>query len=529
MRIALIASPYPLEEAPSPPLGLSYVAAACEAAGATVRIFDFIVSRYTPEKLAAALDSFRPDAVGAASVTMNFHKAAAIIQDVKRYNPEIVTMMGGPHVSFDIENTLRSYPEIDLIVVGEGEQTLSELVPVLNSPEEWERIRGIAFRRDGAVHVTPARALIEDLDALPLPARHLLPMSRYLALGYPVSIITSRGCPNKCIFCLGRKMVGFKGRFRNPKLVVDEIEQILAYGFTRINIADDLFTANKQRVSALCEEILHRGVKFTWSAFARVNTVDRELLAIMKEAGCDAISFGIESGNSEMLKRIKKGITIEQAREATRICKEAGITTHASFMVGLPGETPETLAETARFAQDLGIYFGYHMLAPFPGTTVREEIGSYDLQILTDDWSLYDANHPVVRTSKVSPEDMVSFVKTCDEILDSQWQEVLRRYESRQCTPHEELLVVGRKRMNLIFKLLSEDVIEQIELRGAQGSDPVAALAPAVVQKVGEDLKFVSWTLKTLMDAGYIRLDTSNGSSRFFWTHNREVDSLPVA
>ena len=251
---------------------------------------------------------------------MNFHKAAAIIQDVKRYNPEIVTMMGGPHVSFDIENTLRSYPEIDLIVVGEGEQTLSELVPVLNSPEEWERIRGIAFRRDGVVHVTPARALIEDLDALPLPARHLLPMSRYLALGYPVSIITSRGCPNKCIFCLGRKMVGFKGRFRNPKLVVDEIEQILAYGFTRINIADDLFTANKQRVGVLCEEILNRGVKFAWSAFARVNTVDRELLAIMKEAGCDAISFGIESGNPEMLKRIKKGITIEQAREATRIC-----------------------------------------------------------------------------------------------------------------------------------------------------------------------------------------------------------------
>ncbi|MDX9761108.1 MAG: radical SAM protein [Desulfomonilia bacterium] len=529
MRIALIASPYPLEEAPSPPLGLSYVAAACEAAGATVRIFDYIVSRYTPEKLAQALDAFRPDAVGVNSVTMNFLQAAAIIRDVKHYDPDIVTLMGGPHVSFDIENTLRTYPELDLIVAGEGEQTLSELVPVLTSPEEWEHIAGIAFRKDSEPFITPARPLIQDLDALPFPARHLLPVSRYLALGYPVSIITSRGCPNKCIFCLGRRMVGHKGRFRDPKLVVDEIEQILALGFTRINIADDLFTASKQRVNALCEEILERDVRFTWSAFARVNTVDRELLAVMRKAGCDAISFGIESGNPEMLKRVRKGITVEQAREATRICKEAGITTHASFMVGLPGESPETLGDTARLAQELDIYYGYHMLAPFPGTTVRDEIEQYDLEILTNDWSLYDANHPVVRTSKVGPADMDAFVRTCDEILDYQWQEVLKRYESRQCTPHEELLVVGKKRMHLIFRLLSEDIIEQLAAPGAQGADPAALFTPAVVEKVGGDGSFVSWTLKTLIDAGYIRYESANGNSRLYWTHNRELDRLPVA
>ncbi|MCK9264899.1 MAG: radical SAM protein, partial [Deltaproteobacteria bacterium] len=313
------------------------------------------------------------------------------------------------------------------------------------------------------------------------------------------------------------------------KLVVDEIEQILALGFTRINIADDLFTASKQRVNALCEEILERDVRFTWSAFARVNTVDREILAVMRKAGCDAISFGIESGNPEMLKRVRKGITVEQAREATRICKEAGITTHASFMVGLPGESPETLGDTARLAQELDIYYGYHMLAPFPGTTVRDEIEQYDLEILTNDWSLYDANHPVVRTSKVGPADMDAFVRTCDEILDYQWQEVLKRYESRQCTPHEELLVVGKKRMHLIFRLLSEDIIEQLAAPGAQGADPAALFTPAVVEKVGGDGSFVSWTLKTLIDAGYIRYESANGNSRLYWTHNRELDRLPVA
>ncbi|MFY9398884.1 MAG: radical SAM protein [Desulfomonilia bacterium] len=529
MRIALIASPYPLEEAPSPPLGLSYVAAACEAAGARVRILDYIVSKYTPEKLASALDAFQPQVVGTNSVTMNFPQAIGIIRDVKRYDHRIVTMMGGPHVSFDVENTLRNFPELDLIVVGEGEHTLAELVPILDEPGEWEKVRGIAFRKDGVPFRTPARPLIEDLDSLPFPSRHLLPISRYLALGYPVSLITSRGCPNRCIFCLGRRMVGQKGRFRSPKLVVDEIEQVLALGFTRINIADDLFTASKQRVFALCEEILKRGVRFEWSAFARVNTVDREILQIMKQAGCDAISFGIESGNPGMLKTIKKGITIEQAREATRLCKEAGITTHASFMVGLPGETPETLADTARLAEELDIFYGYHMLAPFPGTSVREEIDKYDLEILTDDWALYDANHAVVRTSKVSPSDIEAFVHAHEKILDEEWQEVLKRYEKRATTAYEDLLVMGKKKMNLIFKLLSEDIIEELSSPDGKGRDSAELFLEQLAERTGFDLPFVSWTIQTLLDSGCLKVDSNGMSSRLYWTHNRSVDRLEIA
>jgi len=207
MKIALIAPPYPLEEAPSPPLGLSYVAAICEAAGAKVAIFDYIVSRYTPEKLRQDIDSFNPDIVGTTAVTMNFRAAAGIIREAKQYKPSLITMMGGPHVSFDIEATLGQYPEIDLIIKGEGEQTLMELLPLITDRESWPKINGIAFRSGEEIVTTPPRPLIEDLDTLPLPARHLLPMSRYGALGFPVSVITSRGCPNRCIFCLGRRMV----------------------------------------------------------------------------------------------------------------------------------------------------------------------------------------------------------------------------------------------------------------------------------------------------------------------------------
>ena len=247
--------------------------------------------------------------------------------------------------------------------------------------------------------MTEQRQFIEDLDTLPLPARHLLPLSRYQALGYPISIITSRGCPYSCIFCQGRRMVGSEGPPASASLVVDEIEQILSYGINRINVADDLFASDTGKVKEVCDEIQRRGLSFTWSAFARVNTVDRETLQMMRETGCDSVSFGVESGNPEMLKRVRKQITLDQVRKAVRLCNEAGMLAHTSFVVGLPGETPETLEETKRFASSLGSLYGYHFLAPFPGTTVREEVDQYDLEILTDDWSRYDANSAIVRTA----------------------------------------------------------------------------------------------------------------------------------
>jgi len=529
MRIALIATPYPLEEAPSPPLGLAYAAAACEAAGATVRIFDFIVSKYSPEKLDGILKTFNPDVVGAGSVTMNYHQAERIIRDAKRLQPSVITMMGGPHVSFDIQGTFRTCPELDLIVIGEGEQTLSELMPVIHDRDAWIGIHGIAYRDAGKIVVTGPRDLICDLDSLPLPARHLLPISRYQALGYPVSIITSRGCPNRCIFCLGRRMVGFKGRFRSPKLVVDEIEQILAMGFTRINVADDLFTANKTRVKELCDEIRRRGVTFGWSAFARVNTVDLQTLKIMREAGCDCVSFGIESGDPEMLKRIRKGITLDQARTAIACCKEADVLPHASFMVGLPGETRETLQATQRFADELNIAYGYHFFSPFPGTTVREELENYDIEILTDDWSRYDANSPIVKTSRLDPEEMRDFVAGYDRTNDEIWADLLRRHQEGTCTDHEYLLVEGNRKLNLIYSILSNDLLEENPCRKEDGSHPMELLARTIAEKTGTDGSFTSRVLMDFFEAGYIKAALTNGSYRYYWTHNKDIDTLPIA
>ena len=526
MRVAIVASPYPLEEAPSPPLGICYVAAACEEAGADVTILDYIVRKYSPLKLAAEMDAFRPDVIGANSVTLNFKGAAAIMQEAKRHNPDVITMMGGPHVSFDAVSTLNKYPEIDLIVIGEGEETLKELLPLIHNRSRWEHVAGIAFRKDGEVIFTGRRELIHDLDTLPKPARHLLPMSRYQALGFPVSIITSRGCPNQCIFCLGRKMVGYKLRYRSPKLVVDEVEEILSYGFTRINIADDLFTSNKDRVRTFCDEIKKRGIKFAWTAFSRVNTADEEVLTMMKEAGCETVSFGIETGNTEMIKRIRKGITLEQSRKAVQACHKAGVTPHASFVIGLPGETWETINDTKEFAESLGINYGYHLLAPFPGTTIWEETDKFDIEILTDDFDLYDANHAIVKTSALTAEDIESFMNEHLHVHEEIWKEVVRRVNEGTSTEYEWLRVVGQKRMNLVFKMLNGDLIEELG-KFSEGSGGIEDLIARIAAATDTSLELTAQTLKSLNEQGFIKSSQTLSGAQWFWTFNKFSDYPP--
>lgn len=523
MRVGIVAPPYPLEEMPSPPLGVTYVAAAFLAAGADVRIFDYIVSGYSKEKLARELDSFQPDVVGSTSVTMNFYEAQRILRDVKNHNPDIITIMGGPHVSFTARDTLQQYPEIDMIVVGEGEDTIAELTPVLKQRAKWRDIRGIAYRDGDEIIVTDKRDFIMDVDRIPSPVRHLLPISRYRALGFPVSLITGRGCPYSCIFCVGRKMVGSKVRKRNPKLVLDEIEQIISYGFDRINVADDLFTTDKERVREICMGIQSRALNFKWSAFSRVDTASQEVFDWMAGAGCDSISFGVESGNVDMLKRIKKGIKLDQVYEAVKMCKQAGMIAHASFMVGLPGETKETLAETDRFAKSTKAVYGYHFLAPFPGTTVREKINEYDLEILTDDWSRYDANDAIVKTSSLEPQMMNDFGRRFFEEFEDDWNKILKRYDEGKASAEDRMQVEGHWRMKLTYQILQNDIIEQcgrIEKSLVRGSKEKALqeLCNRVQQHTNADAGIVNNTICDFAGRGYLKADFSDDGCVWSWS-----------
>jgi len=413
MRVLLINPYYPISETPSPPLGLAYLGAALENAGIQVKILDYVVYPYRRDVLEAIIKDFKPQVAGATAVSMTFEHAKQVLREIKIIDPEILTVMGGPHVTFCAHETLKNFAELDVVVIGEGEETFVELIYENHRASDLSSVSGIAYRVGSKIKSTAGRKRIKDLDALPFPARHLLPLGRYRALRMPISITTSRGCPYKCIFCVGRKMVGARVRYHSADRVAAELQYLANLKFHQINIADDLFTANPKHCLAVCEKILQKNLAIKWTSFARVDTVSEKLLSGMKAAGCTAVSFGIESASPAILKTIKKGITLEQIRNAVRMCRRTGIRAYASFILGLPGETSQTIKETLNFAADLqqeGLAYGFHILAPFPGTEVREQADQLGIRILTDEWSKYDANRAVVETASVSHRELEAVV-----------------------------------------------------------------------------------------------------------------------
>ncbi|MBU4319202.1 MAG: B12-binding domain-containing radical SAM protein [Proteobacteria bacterium] len=518
MKVLLIAPPYPLEEFPSPPLGLCYAAAAFEAAGCSVRILDFIVQKYSAEKIKQTLDEFKPDVVGTNSVTMNHNQAVSILKEVKTISPKVIILMGGPHISFDYEASLAAHPEIDMVVIGEGEITIKEIVPVLHDRKAWASIKGIAFLDGGRLVKTPDRELLKDLDTLPHPPRQMLPLSKYLALGLPASIITSRGCPNQCIFCVGRRMVGSKFRTRSVSLIMDEIQELLDMGFEQINFADDFFTVDKKRVKQICAEIKARGLNFGWSIFARADSVDLDVMETMKDAGCHTVLFGIESGNQEILNTVRKRIKIEQIKKAVEISKAAGLRVFGSFIVGLPGETHETLMDSHNLATELDILYGYHFLSPFPGTTLMEEIENYDLEILTDDWSRFDANQAIVRTSSLSPEDIIGFVEEYyNKKIQADEEDLAKRHTLGLCTETELMVMQGNKKMDVVYNLLSKDIIEALATLPASNGGDITLLAESISGLIDRKAEIVEPAITHLVKRGYLKKTEDQGKVRWLW------------
>jgi len=380
-----------------PPLGLGYLGSVLEQAGHKVKIVDSWIMNYTMEDVKKEIKQFDPDVVGVTAATLAIYDALDVAKEVKEHNPNSITVLGGPHPTFTARELLKDYSYVDVVVRGEGERTFEELLE--KKKADWKDVKGISFKSNGNIINNKDRCLIKDLDSIPFPAYHLLPMKKYKVkahlfqnrvVGRSISgVITSRGCPNKCIFCSSSRLGG-RWRARNPENIIAELKLLRdKYGKREIEFLDDTFSMNEGRVKKICNLIIEEDIDISWLCQTRVNLFTKKNASLLKKAGCHTVMFGIESGSQKTLDYLNKDITLDKAEEAVKIAKDLDFDVCASFLIGIPGETKKMVKKTIAFAKKLNPKIAlFYLLTPYPGTTIYEMAKEKNL-LLTKDWSKY--------------------------------------------------------------------------------------------------------------------------------------------
>lgn len=364
------------------PIGLCYLAAVLEKEGHSVKILDGQLSQNTEQDLQNLLNKEVFDVIGIGAVTAASLNAVKLAKIAKQVQPQTVTLLGSIHATVIGPSVLQEMPDIDIAVFNEAEITILELMEYLQGKKKLESIDGIAFRKNGNIIKTNPRNFVEDLDSLPYPAYHLIDIEKYtpppgLFFKLPIiAMMSSRGCVYRCNFCADRIISRGHYRARKPKAVVDEMEYWQKkYGAKEIKFIDSTFTIGRERIVEFCNELLKRDLGILWRCASRVDREDFELLKLMKKAGCCSISFGIESGDNEILKRMNKNITVEQIKQTVKWSKQAGLETKGFFILNYPGETIETTEKTIALSRELGLEFaGFNFAYPVIGSQMNEEV-----------------------------------------------------------------------------------------------------------------------------------------------------------
>lgn len=362
-------------------LGLAYIAAVLEQNKYPVAIIDAPAQGFYQKEIFKFIKNYQPDVIGFTSITQEFPTAVRLAKKIRKIFPRLKIFIGGPHASAVPREVLKTNV-FDFVIIGEGEITILKLIKELKKPSpNFTKIKGIGFKKGKKISLAPSRARIKNIDKIPFPARHLMPpLKAYkptsgayknLPIG---TIITSRGCPFKCTFC-DRNIFGNITRLRSPKNTVDEMEILVKkYKAKEIRVWDDTFNIKPERVIQICKLILKRKLSFTWTCLCRVNFINKKMLSFMKKAGCWQISYGIESGNQEILNRIQKAATLSMTRKAVSQTKKAGIEVKGFFIIGLPDDTPKTIQQTINFAKSLPLDIAaFSILIPFPGTKIYKD------------------------------------------------------------------------------------------------------------------------------------------------------------
>ncbi len=344
-----------------PPLGICYIAAVLEKNGIQVKIIDGLGEKLSIDRICEITRRYDPDYIGITMASIAYHNAVELAKAFKKEIEHVPIIVGGPHVSIFQEKALDSQ-YFDFGVLGEGEVTFLELIKTISKRDDLGRVKGILYRKNNKVLKTAPRPFINNLDELPFPARHFLPpLQTYktTAMVYkrlPVtSMISSRGCPYKCIFC--NRIFGRHYRFNSAEYVVEEMEMLAKdYGIKEITFYEDDFTVNRTRVLEICDLIKGKRLDVTWSCLANINSLTPEMLVAMKEAGCWLISIGIESGDEEVLRFIKKNLSLEKVKQITKWADKIGMQMRGYFIIGHPIDTKERIKRTINFAKSLPLH-----------------------------------------------------------------------------------------------------------------------------------------------------------------------------
>jgi len=365
------------------PLAILYLKAYLDQRAYDSRVLDLRLSDHPLDRLQQELEEFRPQVVGVTAFEPEMLGANEVARSVKAFDDSIVTVIGGLHVSAIPRQILEKYPCFDLVVHGEGELTLVELLSALQTGKDFQSINGLAFRNAQEVHQTPPRAFVKNLDEFPFPDRSAVLNKKYrpnaVTFNYlhlpTTGIIAGRGCPYDCYHC-SKGVWGKTIRFRSPENIFEEMRQCVEkYGMRDFRFFDDILTMPKGPCKDLCQMILDHGLKISFTCYSRVNYVSEDMLRLMKRAGCFHIKYGIEFGTESSIERSNRRTTLDEARTAVALTKKAGIMVKGNFMMGIPSETVEDCEKTIEFARELSpdlVSFAPFYL--FPGSRFHQEI-----------------------------------------------------------------------------------------------------------------------------------------------------------
>ncbi len=387
---------YAEEQALLPPLGLLCLAAyILEHTRHAVSVLDMPVMKMDQAGLEQYLSKARPDIVGISCLTNTLYDALETARTVKKVMPSTPVVVGGHHTQLYPKETIRQEP-VDAIVLGAGEVPFTRLLQRFEETGHLQRLPGV-ITKHAALHddLSSEIQCIDDPDSLPFPARHLTPYRNYYSatsISPPTTVvITSYGCPFRCIFCNTSRVQKIVAK--SPLRVVDELSNCVSLGIREFTIQDENFAVHRSRVLAIAQEILRRKMDIVWSFKSRVDLVDSEMLRMVRRAGCDSIHFGVESGDPEVLMRIRKDITPDQVRHAFRLARNEGLQITAAFMIGFPGEDRARVLKTIDFALELDPnYVQFAITIPLPGTELYRM--AFEKGLFTHDYWKEFAEHP---------------------------------------------------------------------------------------------------------------------------------------